>query len=143
MSQGKFADILFENKIKSTKQRRIILSVISGLKFPDTAEHIYLSAKMEDDSISLSTVYRALEIFASKGIVNKNDFALSDKKMYEMNTKVHKHYLTCNICKKILTVKGCPLDEYEKKLSQQTGFDITEHHLNLSGNCPECREKNH
>lgn len=96
---------------------------------------------MQDESISLSTVYRALEIFSEKGIVNKQEFSLSDKKMYEINTKVHKHYLTCNICKKILTVKGCPLEGYEKKLSEQTGFDITEHHLKLSGYCPECKIK--
>jgi len=142
MNKKNLADILSENKIKSTKQRRVILSVISELKYPDTAEHIYLLAKKEDDSISLSTVYRALEIFTEKGIVNKNEFSLSDKKMYEINTKVHKHYLTCNSCKKILTVEGCPLEEYEKKLSLQTGFEITEHHLNLSGYCPKCRLEN-
>ena len=137
----KSADILSENKIKSTKQRRLILSALQKLSIPEPAENIYLTVKKDDDSISLSTVYRALELFVKKGLVSKSDFSPSEKKMYEMNTKVHKHYLTCNICKKILTVKGCPLEEYEKKLSGQTGFEITEHHLNLSGICPDCRLK--
>ena len=138
----KNTDILSENEIKSTKQRRLILSALQKQSIPETAENIYLAVKKEDDSISLSTIYRALEPFVNKGLVNKSDFSLSEKKMYEMNTKVHKHYLTCNICKKILTVKGCPLEEYEKQLSGQTGFKITEHHLNLSGICPECKSKN-
>ncbi len=131
-------DILSENHIKSTKQRRIILSVLKNMKVPESAENIFMNVKKEDSNVSLSTVYRTLDLFVSKGIAGKTGLDTQSENVYEIIDDIHKHYLSCTNCKKILTIEGCPIAEYEKNLEEQTGFEITRHRLDLSGICPEC-----
>lgn len=134
------SDILSEKNIKSTKQRRLILSVLNSAKFPESAENIFMAVKKEDSKISLSTVYRTLDIFVNNGIASKTVLESQSENVYEMIDEIHKHYLSCTSCKRILSINGCPISDYEKKLEEKTGFKITKHRLDLAGICPECKE---
>ncbi len=129
------------NGIKNTRQRSKIFDILKQQEFPTTAEEIYLKLKQVDTAISLSTVYRILDVFVSKGLALKNNISEDNKAMFELNRMEHKHHLICVCCKKILVVDQCPLEVYEKKLEKKTRFDITGHKLEIFGYCPECRQK--
>lgn len=138
METGNIKKILLEKGIKPTCQRKIVLSVLERQKEPVCARELFLKAVEFSGSLSLATVYRALEIFEEKGIVTKTSIDPDGTARYEINDDIHKHHLICNSCKKILAIEGCPLEEYEKKLVSKTGFRITRHKLNLYGICPDC-----
>jgi Fur family ferric uptake transcriptional regulator len=49
--------------------------------------------------------------------------------------------LVCLDCKKTTAVEGCPLEGYEKKLADETDFQIEGHKLDIYGYCSQCRSK--
>lgn len=135
------SDMLKSSDLKSTKQRSAVLDILKKFSQPVCAEDIYSELKKQELSVSLSTVYRTLDKLTEKGLVNKIVFSGSSKGLFELNTNVHKHYLICLGCRKIISIENCPLKDYEEKLAEETGFSIQGHRLNVYGYCPECRGK--
>ena len=127
--------------IKNTKQRHIIFDILKEESLPLTAEQVFIKVKEFDPTISLSTIYRILDVFISKEMVLKSSVTEDNKTMFELNRREHKHYLVCIGCKKIMTLDNCPLEVYEKSLEQETGFQITAHRLEIYGYCPACKIK--
>ena len=134
------SDKLKSNDLKNTKQRTAILNILEKNNQPVSAEDIYSSLKSQKLSVSLSTVYRALETMAEKKLVTKLNMQDNSKALFEINHEIHKHYLICLGCKKIISIMSCPLENYEEKLSEETGFLIEGHRLDIYGYCPECRK---
>lgn len=126
--------------LKNTKHRAHILKIMERLDYPVTAEQVYLTMKEENANISLSTVYRILELLACKNIIIKMNVTQNGKTMFDLSRKVHRHYLICLNCHKMLPIDGCPIAEYEKQLKETTGFDVTGHHLEIYGYCSECKK---
>ena len=136
-----YKKILTCQGLKNTKHRNSILDILSKCDVPVTAEDIYLKLKNNSTSISLSTVYRTLETLCSKGLILKISISEDNKALFELNRMEHKHHIVCVGCKKMFSVDGCPLKEYEKVLQEKMGFDITGHKLEIYGYCPKCTEK--
>lgn len=133
------SDKLKSNDLKNTKQRTAILNILEKNNQPVSAEDIYSSLKSQKLSVSLSTVYRTLETMAEKKLVTKLNMQDNSKTLFEIAREIHKHYLICLGCKKIISIMSCPLENYEEKLSEETGFLIEGHRLDIYGYCPECR----
>jgi Fur family ferric uptake transcriptional regulator len=135
--------LLKENGIKVTRQRIIIVQLLSSSESPMTAEDIYLAiAAAENKALNLSTVYRILDAFTQKGILIKTNLNLDGKSTYELNHREHRHHIVCIACSEIIPVKGCPLGNYEKLLRKTTGYQILGHNLEIRGICPKCQRKN-
>jgi Fur family ferric uptake transcriptional regulator len=77
----------------------------------------------------------------SKGLVTKSNITGDNKALYEINNLDHTHHLICSGCKKMFSVDGCPLEEYEKQLMVKMDFDITGHKLEIFGVCKDCKAK--
>lgn len=132
-----FEEILKKNDLKITKGRKAILEILSKADKSIDAEVIFNECRHKGVSINLSTVYRALEMFEKKGIVDKftvNDGIFS----YKLKGKEHKHMLQCSICHKQVEIP-CPMKQVEEVVESETGFLLTEHNLVLKGVCEECR----
>lgn len=136
-----YADDLKAGGLKKTRHRTAILDILDQSDQPVNAEQVYLKLKEENVSINLSTVYRILDALAVKNIVTKLSLSGDNKAFFEFNRKVHRHYLVCIECKKILAINDCPLEDYEKTLEKETNFSISGHKLDIYGYCPECKKK--
>lgn len=133
---------LFINKgIKNTNQRNIVYNVLKQANAPMTAEQLFFKIKNIDAGISLSTIYRILDVFVGKGMVRKISLTDDNKAMYELECVEHRHHLICVGCKKMTVVDNCPFETYEKSLEQKTSFHITAHNLEIYGYCPLCKAK--
>ena len=136
---GNYGNVLKREGLKNTKHRNAILDVIERSEQPISAERIFLELKERKNSINISSVYRILESLVNKGLVLKSNIAGDSKAYYELNRSEHKHRLICSGCKKMLSIYGCPLEDYEKLLKDKTGFEITGHRLEIFGFCKECK----
>lgn len=139
----KFGKVLNKENLRSTSHRNSVLEIMEAQTQPMSAEDLYLALKEKGISISLSTVYRILDVLAEKEIVVKTDVTGSHKSLYEINRMDHRHYLVCVGCKRIMPVKDCPFQEYAKALAERLDFDITGHRLELFGYCSECKNGSH
>ncbi|MBN2503815.1 MAG: transcriptional repressor [Bacilli bacterium] len=137
-------DILVRLKstgIKNTKHRIRILEFLNQSHQPRSADEIYESLRQEDSSISLSTVYRAMDILVANELVNKVNFENGTKTSFEINRHIHHHFVVCLGCNKVFSIEGCPIHEYEHELEKKTGFKVVGHKLELYGYCKACQRQ--
>ncbi len=127
--------------LKNTKRRAAILEILEVQVQPVTAEQIFFELSKLEIPTSLSTVYRELDSLVINQLALKLTINESNKALYEYNSMIHKHYLVCLCCKKMISIDICPLKTYEKNLEEQTHYIITDHKLSLYGYCPECQAK--
>ncbi|WP_066499741.1 Fur family transcriptional regulator [Abyssisolibacter fermentans] len=132
-------EIFKEIGIKYTKNRENIYSFLLRENRPIDAKYLFFKLNEEQGNIDLSTIYRSLEVFVTKGLITKFYSNLEQKNIYEIKQKGHKHYLICTKCKKIKPIDYCPLKEYEQYLSEDTNYVITSHNLVIYGICPRCQ----
>jgi len=132
-------DILKDNDLKHTKNRQIILDVLSKSSSPITAEEIYNKC-ISHRHLNLSTIYRTLAVLSLHNIITKATNH-DGKEYYCFNTNCHRHYLICSKCGKMVEINDCPLKELEQKISKDTGYTILEHSLQFVGLCPDCNKK--
>ncbi|HEY9059448.1 MAG TPA: transcriptional repressor [Pseudobacteroides sp.] len=141
MEQLNNKEFFSNHGIKNTRQKNMIFDILKEESLPLTADRVFFKAKEIDTTISLSTVYRILDIFVDKGMVLKSSITEDNKAVFELNRMEHKHYLVCIRCKKIMDVDNCPFEVYEKSLEQETSFQVTSHRLESYGYCPVCKTK--
>lgn len=127
--------------LRNTKSRAAILDVLAQSAQPISAEQIFFDLKEKNITANLSTVYRTLEALVDKNLAKKLSITGDNRTLYELNRMVHRHYLVCLGCKKILAIDSCPLKGYEKSLAKETNYLISGHKLDVYGYCPKCREK--
>ncbi|MBK3332575.1 transcriptional repressor [Persephonella atlantica] len=124
---------------RKTKQREAILKVLERAEYPINAEQIFMELKNNGIDISLSTIYRNLEMLTKEGLVVKSYMMNEDKARFALPDK--KNYLVCEKCGKIVIIDNCPFDKFKEELIEVHGFDITGHSIEVYGVCPECQKK--
>lgn len=125
---------------KNTKQRKIILEILSESSMPLTTEQIYQKAKLKYPTIAKTTVYRNIKMLFRNNEISR--FRLDDNSYsYMLTQKNHEHFLRCKSCGKILPITQCPIEDLENKITKETGFEITDHSIELSGYCKDCKLK--
>lgn len=132
-------EILKEKNIKVTKGRVEILNILKNSENSLSAEKIHQIYRCNDININLSTVYRTLELFEEKELIEKitlNDGVFS----YKLKGKTHRHHLECDICHKEVEVP-CPMLQIQEMVQNSTGFTLTDHDLVMKGICKDCRNK--
>lgn len=134
----KIQDFLRSKELKITRGRIKVLEILSTSNKGITADYIFEECKRLGVPINLSTVYRCLESFEDKYIIEK--FPLKDGvSVYKLKGEEHKHLLKCNICKKEVEI-SCPMKQFEEIVQAETGFTLTEHNLMMKGVCDNCKE---
>lgn len=124
---------------KTTRQRQAIIELLEENITPMHAEDIYLKLKERGVDLSLSTVYRNLDMLQKQGLVVKAYMLNEDKARFGLASK--KNYLVCQSCKKIVIIDNCPFEKFKEELIEVHGFDILGHSIEVYGICPECKER--
>ena len=126
-----------KGRLRSTKQREIILETLRGVESHPTADELYQMVRMVRPDISLGTVYRNLEKLAARGIIKKLSLAGS-RKRFDGCVDAHYH-LRCRDCGRVEDLKMRPIVRLEEKAGRLSDYEITGHSLEFYGLCPACR----
>lgn len=127
--------------LRASKNMDEVFSILKNNNSPVTVEYIYDKIKKKSHTISLSTVYRIIDKLVNKNIIKKTMILDDNKAMYELIKDKHQHYMVCTKCKKMIPIDVCPIEEFEKNIAGQTGFNITGHNFELYGECKDCCSK--
>ena len=121
--------------IRSTAQREIIRRQIEAAERPLSVQEIHDLARAELDTVSLSTVYRTLNLLLESDEIVEVPLPGASVR-YEMAGLKHHHHFHCNECGRTFDLHGCPPDI--KDLAPPE-FEIVSHDLTLFGRCPDCK----
>ena len=123
---------------RSTEQRQLILDIIQQANRHLDADEIYQQACQKQPSISLSTVYRSLQLFKSLGLVEEHRLG-EDHGHYEAARQEPHYHFTCLRCGKVIEFDTPLVAQVEQTLRKREGVRVTGAHLHVSGYCAQCR----
>ena len=124
----------------STDQRRLILEIIQQADGHLDADGIYQQARQKSPSISLSTVYRNLQLFKELGLIEEHQFD-GTRRSYEITPQSKHYHLVCLGCGRIFEFECPSVGRLRSKISREDGFKVTDAEVRLVGYCPECQQR--
>lgn len=127
--------LLVDHGVKPSVQRLAIMSYLLQTKSHPHADDIYLSLLPSMPTLSRTTVYSTLKLFAEKGVIlalNHDDKGAR----YDGCTAPHAHFL-CNVCSSLYDF---PVEKIEHK-DVPDSFEIQEVQLMYKGICKNCIDK--
>lgn len=101
-----------------------------------SVDEIYQSLKNDLPTLSKTTVYNVLNLFAEKDIVST--LSLDSKELrYEVDHDLHSHFQ----CIKCGEIYDFPYVKVDYNQINQEGFESLEHDLIIKGICNKCKSK--
>ena len=132
-----YRTILQQYDLKSTPARIAVLSFLDERRQPLDADTIYDHLRSEHDQADKVTIYRTLDTFYQKGLINRLDFR-EGKYRYELSDDDH-HHLICEVCGRVEDIPDCNVVSLLHKLNKETGFLVKHHSLEFFGVCQLCQ----
>lgn len=127
---------LIEHGIKPSVQRLAIMEYLIKHRTHPSVDEIYSALSLEIPTLSKTTVYNTLKLFAENGA--SVILTIDEKNAnFDADMTPHAHFL-CKQCGKIYDL---PLSVVENE-GKINGHQITEQHFYYKGICKECLEKN-
>lgn len=133
-----FEQLLINKGLRLTEKRKAILQLLAtNLKPLDVVaiENQLFKKKLRIDQV---TIYRILDAFVEKQLVNRLNFH-EGKFRYELVQTDH-HHIICETCGLVEEVYSCPLQRLEEEIKEKQNFTISRHALEFFGLCKKCQQ---
>jgi Fur family ferric uptake transcriptional regulator len=123
-----------------TSQRKLLLSLIKKADGHISAKELYGKASRRNESISLATVYRTLQLFKELGLVEERRLGQLYCH-YEMKDSTEHQHLLCRSCGKVIEFESPLIRKLVETLKQEHGFNLTKIELYMEGYCQQCTKQ--
>jgi Fur family ferric uptake transcriptional regulator len=120
-----------------TAPRRAIAALIEAREGHFSAADLVEDARRRRTPIGRATVFRALDLFASLGLVERVDLPDGDH-AYVACEPAHHHHAICTSCGRSIDVADHGLATVLTDVGRRAGFRVTAHRLELFGICAAC-----
>ena len=121
-----------DKRLRMTGQRRVIARVLSDAKDHPDVEEVHRRAHAVDRRISLSTVYRTLRLFETKGILERHDFG-AGRGRYEAAARSHHDHLIDLETGRVIEFSNEQIERLQRRVAEELGFKLVGHRLELYG----------
>jgi Fur family ferric uptake transcriptional regulator len=124
--------------VRATARRVEVLEELARERDDVTAQELWGRLRERDPHTGLATVYRTLALLSEKGVVDVLSHHGTEQ-CYRLCTDAHHHHLLCASCHRVVEVQECDLGGWVDEVATRHGFVATDHRIEISGLCPECR----
>lgn len=130
--------ILYRYGLKITRPRLCVLNFLMQVEKPVSAKMTANDARR--NYVDQATVYRILDLFQEKDIINRIDLKEEFAYFEIRDTVKDHHHIICTECKKVKDFTGCNYKKLANSALQQTDdfVKITNHSFELFGVCKSC-----
>lgn len=99
-----------------------------------SAEDVYKMLLDQGEEIGMATVYRVLTQYEAAGLVTRHNFEGSHS-VYELDRGEHHDHLVCIVCGKVVEFMDSTIEERQRQIAQEHGFEMADHSLIIYGRC--------
>lgn len=125
--------------IKPSVQRMAIMKYLMEHRTHPTVDEVYIALSPEMPTLSKTTVYNTLKLFAEQGAALM--LTIDDRNLhFDADTAPHAHFI-CQECSEIYDLPYPAMKE--KESSFVDGHEIKEEHYYYRGLCKKCLKKKH
>ena len=129
---------LHENGYRITKARGAVVETMEKSNRALTPVEVYDMARRKYRALGLVTVYRTLEKLEELHLIQRVHQPMGCQAFISAG-EGHQHLLLCQNCGQVAFFEGDDLDVLTKSIAKKTGYQISEHWLQLFGLCADCR----
>ncbi|HLL60137.1 MAG TPA: Fur family transcriptional regulator [Candidatus Nitrosocosmicus sp.] len=129
--------ILEENGVEPTLLRIAVYRIFQTSGKPIDAQEIIQTLENEYIKINRVTVFRTLNYFVEKSLIQKHEFG-EGKARYELSSLPHHHHIICTDCGNVKDIEDCSVDQIASKINEDE-FKIQSHRLEFFGTCSSCQ----
>ena len=116
--------------MRMTDQRRIIAQIIQNAHDHPDVEELYRRAVAIDEKISLSTVYRTLNLFEEAGLVTRHDFKDGRARFEPLPDEHHDHLIDIR-SGKVIEFRNEEIEAIQELIARRLGYKLVDHRLEL------------
>ena len=131
------ATLLRERGIQVTAQRLAVLRAVSAEPHI-AADRVADVVRAEIGAISLQSVYDALNVLVTEGLLRRIQPAGSPAR-FEDRVGDNHHHLICRVCGRVVDVDCATGDAPCLAASDDKGYQIDEAEIAYWGRCPDCQ----
>ena len=138
---GLFRSYVSLKGLRNTPEREEIINEIFALHDHFDVDELYLRLRRAGSKISKASIYRNLPLIKECGLIREiwhEDGHMHYEPIYGQG---HHCHLRCLKCGKVIEFVDKELRAIEKRLGSKYDFEIVEHRLDVTGYCPDCRQK--
>jgi len=138
MNIGLFKNLFREKKLRLSHPRLLIYQELSNAVNPLSLQELYQGLLKKKKRIGLTSIYRSLDLFESLEIVFKiiNGSCVKYKLC---ESEDHHHHIICKTCGHVVELNFCDITGWSEKVTESTGYQVTDHQLNFYGYCKVCK----
>lgn len=124
-----------------TKQKELILSSVKGYKNEFTIKDLFTKLNEKDQTIGLTTVYRAVNDLVKDHVLAKSmrDDGTLHYHVLEKCEHIGHCLLKCELCGKLTHTDCDELDVLSKHFKSKHHFEIDQKDITIYGICEKCR----
>ena len=122
--------------MKYSKQRDAVLNGVLWIDHP-TASMVYESVRKTIPNISLSTVYRNLNLLVELGQIKKVELPNHCERFDK--TLEHHNHLFCTSCHQLFDIPSSNNNIINNLIEKETGFQIMTNDIIFRGTCKNCK----
>lgn len=129
---------LREDGFRITPQRIAIVDYLLKTDDHPSAERIHITIQKKYPMVSLSTVYKTLDLLKEKKLVN--EIEVEGERRFDAHTDEHIN-LVCMNCGKIEDIDENSLKEIQSRVAKKSKYLIVKSSFELFGYCSSCKSK--
>ena len=131
---------LNQSGLRLTHPRQVVMSILEDATAPISPQTIHQRALAQNEKIGLVTVYRTLDLLDEFGMVRRAH-SQDECHGYLLSSPGHHHHLVCRRCMNAVEFAGTEdLAGIIQRVERQTGYQVSDHLLELYGLCPTCQK---
>jgi len=116
--------------MRMTEQRRVIARVLEAASDHPDVEELYRRAAAIDPKISLSTVYRTVNLFEEAGLVTKHDFKDGRARFEQIPDEHHDHLIDIR-SGRVIEFRNEEIEAIQEVIAKKLGYRLVDHRLEL------------
>jgi len=140
LDADQIAGTLAARGLRLTRQRRAVLDAVAEASSSVSPVQVFDAARERCPELGLTTVYRTLELLSEIGALRRVH-GPDHCEAFVPTGAAHGHTVVCSRCGQVMEFTECDIQAVVDAAARQTGFRITEHFLQLSGECPACDKR--
>ncbi len=121
-----------ERRLPISKQRRVIIEVLSRAPDQPTVKQVHHRAVALDPRISRATVYRTLALFEKEGLIRRFDVGDGHSRYEEASKTRHDHLIDIETGA-VTEFSNPAIEVLLKQIAFQLGFQLAGYRLELHG----------
>lgn len=138
LSEKRITEQLSQVGYRITQPRRAVIRALLEDAGYSSPAMVHQGARRYCPTVGLVTVYRTLDLLSELGFVRRIH-SEDGCHGYAIANHGHHHHLICRKCGAVIEFEGCDLSPFLARVSQETGYLIEDHLLELVGVCLKCQ----